>query len=94
MEITGTFFFDPADPIYRDHFPEMPVVPGTQIIRAFMEAGGRVLEGKSRVVIENFRFGRFIPPGEYRYRIKRLCDALVCELFDGDRKVAGGRLKI
>jgi 3-hydroxyacyl-[acyl-carrier-protein] dehydratase len=94
MEITGTFFFDPADPIYRDHFPEMPVVPGTQIIRAFMEAGSRILEGKRRYTVENFRFGQFIPPGEYRYRIRQLQDAMTCELFDGNRKVANGRLRI
>lgn len=31
----GTFFFDPKDKIYKDHFPENPVVPGSVIIHAF-----------------------------------------------------------
>ncbi len=35
--ISGLFFFDPLDKIYKDHFPGTPVVPGSIIISAFVE---------------------------------------------------------
>jgi len=92
MEITGTFFFDPADRIYRDHFPAHPVVPGTQIVRAFLEAGRRGVPTANRFVIDHFRFRRFIVPGEYAYRIQSEDKGLSCELFDQDRIVAAGRM--
>jgi 3-hydroxyacyl-[acyl-carrier-protein] dehydratase len=92
MEITGTFFFDPADRIYRDHFPAHPVVPGTQIVRAFMEAIRRAMPTANRLAIDHFRFRQFVVPGEYAYRIQSGEKGLACEMFDQDRIVATGRM--
>jgi 3-hydroxyacyl-[acyl-carrier-protein] dehydratase len=92
MKITGTFFFDPADRIYRDHFPSHPVVPGTQIVRAFMEAVRRGMPTANRFVIDHFRFRHFIVPGEYSYRIQPEDKGLSCALFDQDRIVVTGRM--
>jgi len=91
-EISGIFLFDPADPIYQDHFPGNPIVPGTQIIRAFREAARKVLPGANRFVIENFKFRQFVPPGEYAYRMRYAGKSLACELLDRNRAVVTGRL--
>jgi 3-hydroxyacyl-[acyl-carrier-protein] dehydratase len=94
MEVSGTFFFDPEDLIYKDHFPGNPTVPGTQIIRAFIESGRKIVPSAGRFMIDNFKFKQFIKPGEYRYRIRQSPGFLSCELFDGDNPVASGRLKL
>lgn len=94
MEAVGTFFFDPGDLIYKDHFPGNPTVPGTQIIRAFMESVKRMAPSANHFTIDNFKFRRFIKPGEYRYRIRQQPGFFSCELFDGENPVASGRLKI
>lgn len=36
--VTGSFHFPANDPIYADHFPDIPIVPGTLIIHAFVTA--------------------------------------------------------
>lgn len=94
MEISGFFFFDPDDRIYKDHFPGNPTVPGTQIIHAFMESAKRIYPSAERFLIENFKFRQFIKPGEYRYRIRQSPGFLSCELFDGETPAATGRLKL
>lgn len=93
-EINGTFLFDPADPIYQDHFPGNPIVPGTQIIRAFREAARKILPGTDRFVIDNFKFRQFVPPGEYTYRMRNAGNFLTCELLDRNRAVVTGRLSL
>ncbi len=87
-EYQGTFFFDPEDPIYREHFPGNPVVPGSVIIRAFMMAA----PVKVRMV-KDFRFRKFISPGEYAFRIADRGGYLDCRLFQGGSAVAVGKLE-
>ena len=92
--VTGEIFFDPEDSIYADHFPGNPVVPGSLIIAAFLRVVGLAAkaEGKSWSV-ENFRFRRFIPPGQYDYRISWKSDGSVqCALYDDGRTVVTGIL--
>lgn len=93
----GHFFFDPADPIYRDHFPGRPVVPGSLIVQAFMTVIDRLRCADALETVERFRFKRFIAPGTYVYRLEeRQCDSgghgWHCSLFDGDQLVASGDL--
>ncbi len=90
--LEGAFYFDPEDPIYRDHFPGNPVVPGSMIISAFMLAARRMGEGGSVRSVFDFRFKKFISPGEYPYRIEVLGDSLGCTLFSGKSVAATGRL--
>jgi 3-hydroxyacyl-[acyl-carrier-protein] dehydratase len=92
MEMTGTFLFDPEDPIYLDHFPGNPIVPGTQIVRAFRKAAQQTMPGTYHLVIDNFKFRQFIAPGEYTYRINYSENVFGCELFDDKRAVVTGRL--
>ncbi len=91
--MNGIFFFDPADKIYADHFPGNPVVPGSLIVHAFMEAGKKIgFTNANRA--ENFRFKRFISPGEYSYNIQFQTNCLQCELYHENKTVVTGTLRI
>lgn len=91
--LQGTFFFDPDDRIYAHHFPGHPVVPGSMIVRAFMLAGEKLGLCENLCAIENFRFKRFISPGEYAYNMAIFEDGLKCTLYDGPSVVVTGTLK-
>lgn len=89
----GRFCFAPDDPIYRDHFPGYPVVPGSLIIHAFMSEIGKVTGDATAQSISNFRFKRFLSPGCYAYRIEPKSDGrLACFLYDEDKAVVTGTL--
>jgi len=90
----GTLCFDPADRIYGDHFPGNPVVPGSLIVHAFMEAGRKMGIAPGCCAIENFTFREFVPPGAYPFSMEPLPDRLKCRLYQGDRTLATGILKI
>lgn len=90
----GQFFFDPRDPIYADHFPGKPVVPGSLIINAFITAAQSAMRDVNACLVENFRFRRFISPGRYAFRLQRIGqDVIRCTLFDTARTVVSGTLQ-
>ena len=84
MEINGTFYFDPDDRIYEDHFPGNPVVPGSVIVNAFLKAGKESGPWEGKYVIEDFRFKGFVSPGEHAYRIQFQTEQMKCRLFQTD----------
>lgn len=90
---SGTFDFDPRDPVFAEHFPGNPVVPGSLIVQAFLEAvRGFAIKGEYRRV-ERFRFKRFIRPGQYVFLLEQIDDdCLKCTLMEGRATVATGRL--
>jgi 3-hydroxyacyl-[acyl-carrier-protein] dehydratase len=92
--IAGEFYFDPDDPIYADHFPGRPVVPGSLIVEAFMTAVRPFLkEPWCIILVENFRFRHFISPGRYAFCVTSKTDgSLQCVLYDDGRTVAAGLL--
>lgn len=90
----GHFHFDPQDPIYQDHFPGSPVVPGSLIIDAFMTVARPALQGQGGCSVENFRFRQFIRPGRYAFRMQRKADGCMqCTLYANDRAVVTGTLR-
>lgn len=87
----GYFEFDPGDPIFADHFPGYPVVPGSLIINAFVTAAKSLIKTGSIYRIENFRFKRFITPGCYAYRmVSKAGNRLDCTLYQDQRVVVTG----
>jgi|SRR5208337_3225337 len=90
----GSFFFDPDDAIYPDHFPGNPVVPGSMIIQGFMLAADRIRACHGAFSISGFRFRKFISPGEYDYRIEISGNDMKCTLFEGSSVVASGTLRL
>ncbi|MEN6437802.1 MAG: hypothetical protein ABFD97_04410 [Syntrophobacter sp.] len=93
LRAEGVFFFDPEDPIYADHFPGKPVVPGSLIIQAFLAAARK--EGFIQPVnsVRDFRFKRFVSPGEYRYSLEPAGTLLKCRLYDGASAIVTGTLE-
>lgn len=81
MNIKGTFYFDPSDKIYAEHFPGKPVVPGSLIIHAFLKALKEEGFNQIQYIIKDFRFKKFVSPGEYNFDIEMLQDQIKCKLF-------------
>ncbi len=81
MNIKGTFYFDPSDKIYADHFPGKPVVPGSLVIHAFLKALQEEEVNNVLYIIENFRFREFVSPGEYPFNIEIDYNKMKCRLF-------------
>jgi 3-hydroxyacyl-[acyl-carrier-protein] dehydratase len=92
-KLDGVFFFDPEDRIYMDHFPSNPVVPGSVIVNAFMEACKRLGIKEDTFLIENFRFARFVSPGKYNFRIQEIKGGIGCTLYNKSQKVVTGKLR-
>jgi 3-hydroxyacyl-[acyl-carrier-protein] dehydratase len=90
---SGTFVFDPLDPIFAEHFPGNPVVPGSLIVQAFLEAVREfAINGEFRKV-ERFRFKHFVQPGQYAFLLEQVDDdCLKCTLKQRQATVATGRL--
>ncbi|MBF0450591.1 MAG: hypothetical protein HQK75_07800 [Candidatus Magnetomorum sp.] len=88
-QIKGRFFFDPKDPIYHYHFPYFPVVPGSLIIGAFLQAIEKDRELK-RPVIHTFKFMGFTVPGACDYVIEMTDFQGKCQLFQQEKKRAKG----
>ncbi|MCP3924374.1 MAG: hypothetical protein GY714_17500 [Desulfobacterales bacterium] len=88
MKRTGDFYFDPKDEIYREHFPGNPVVPGTVIIKAFID-----LLGESNLRVENFTFRKFLTPGSCSYIIDQKENIYYCKIYSGNITYAKGIIK-
>ena len=83
MEIEGKFYFDPSDRIYKDHFPGNPVVPGSVIVSAFIDAGKRAGALEDGFTVRDFKFREFVPPGGHGFIIETYQDRLKCRLYRG-----------
>ena len=86
----GSFFFDPYDPIYADHFPGRPVVPGSLIMEAFVRAAEQL--GIGITALTRFRFKRFAPPGRYSYELQISAGIVRCRLLNEGREYACGKM--
>jgi 3-hydroxyacyl-[acyl-carrier-protein] dehydratase len=88
----GILLFDPDDPIYADHFPGAPVVPGTMILSGLRRAVARSTGGPPPTRVIRFRFRRFVGAGSYRYTLEAASEGIFCRLWDGSDLVAAGEL--
>lgn len=91
--VEGTVFFDPADKIYADHFPGNPIVPGSLIVQAFLEAAEKLGIDFPCHQVENFVFREFLHPGKYSLIIEVLPDRLICSLGDSGKIRAAGTIR-
>jgi 3-hydroxyacyl-[acyl-carrier-protein] dehydratase len=89
----GIFYFHPDDGIYQDHFPGYPVVPGSLIVHAFLQAAREACFLPDHLTIENFRFREFLSPGHHAFRIELEEDRLKCQIYRGEKKLVTGALR-
>ena len=92
--LKGVLLFDPDDPLYKDHFPGTPVVPGSLIIHGCTEVLKKAGIKSKISGIKNFRFKKFLSPGEYPYIIKIEPEKITCEIFNKNKKAVTGTFKI
>ena len=85
----GRFTFPAYDPIYADHFPHAPVVPGTLIIHAFRQEATR--RGWQVRGIRAFRFRHFVTPGTYAFTLTPTEYGLRCTLTQTDEAGNAGK---
>lgn len=92
--ISGSFLFDPTDKIYLEHFPGNPVVPGSLIIDAFVKVLITHNIIQKGYTLNNFRFKKFISPGEYRFHITNVASVFSCKLLNGEKTAVTGNILI
>ena len=82
-EVRGTWRFSGEHPLFDEHFPGAPRVPGTLVIEA-MRAGAEALFPGWRVLgVKRFRFRHFIEPGAYDYAFTPQSGASCCPASGG-----------
>lgn len=90
--LSGFFYFDPEDKIYLQHFPGNPVVPGSIIIDSFVKVLTKKKFISSGFTVNNFRFKKFIPPGEYRFTVSISESSFSCRLFSEAKAAVTGEI--
>lgn len=89
----GRVRFDGAHPLFADHFPGAPVVPGTLVARFFCAACAALAPEQRVTGLKRFRFRHFVAPGEYAWSIRLEEGAARCALRDAEGTLlASGRL--
>ncbi|MBU1171385.1 MAG: hypothetical protein KKD44_17670 [Proteobacteria bacterium] len=90
----GYFYFDPHDGIYKDHFPGHPIVPGSIIVQAFVQAIGTYASGGAKLDLSQFRFKHFISPGKYRFSLVPETGRILCRLYDHEKTLVTGTVNL
>jgi len=85
--IEGEFYFDPADPVFKVHFPLFPVVPGSLIIGEFLD-----VIPFTCVKIKQFKFIHFAIPGKSAYQISITDNVARCQLIQENQIIAKGTI--
>ena len=93
MQKSGVLHFDPGLPLFREHFPGAPRVPGSLIIAALAVEAGRLFPRLLPVRAGRFRFRFFLTPGDWPFSMDY--DETGCRVFcrvGSDRIMADGVL--
>lgn len=72
---TGVVAFDPALPLFQDHFPRFPVVPGVLLLESLAQLSGKLIGYTVRKqrgdwpfpiisMMNGVKFRRFVRPGQ------------------------------
>ena len=88
--IHATLTFDGNDPLYEDHFPGNPVVPGSLVVEAFLNLLQE--RGVTPLSVRNFRFRQFIAPGSYPCKVVLAEAKASCTLFHGESWAVTGEV--
>lgn len=78
MPQSGVLHFDASLPLFREHFPGAPRVPGSLIMAALAEEARRLFPELAPVRAERFRFRSFLTPGDWPFSME--FDETACRL--------------
>lgn len=93
VKIEGSIHFCADDPIYETHFPQCPVVPGSLMVHAFLQALRENGIAAEKLCVENFSFREFLSPGMCRFEIKGREGKFQCRITRDGKKIASGILR-
>ncbi len=89
-QAVGTITFDSTDSIYKTHFPNAPVVPGSLVIHAFTKAVQTHFPESAYTNACKFRFKIFLSPAHYGYEIEMVPDKIKCKLKNNTKTIVTG----
>lgn len=84
--------FAPDHPIFADHFPGAPVVPGSCLLDALGRMVAQHYGCLAPVNARNVRFRRFVPPGTHTCVVEPLPDGYRCTILVNDTPAMTGTL--
>ena len=92
LHARGLCRFVAGHPLFEDHFPGAPRVPGTLIIEAMRREAEARFPGWRPVGVRRFRFRHFVEPGDYACLLELRPDpgTIRCVLLCGERRMAEG----
>lgn len=94
LSARGTWLFSGEHPLFRDHFPGAPRLPGSLLIEAMRAEATVRFPGWRIVGVHRFQFRQFVEPGEYAYTLELQPETahIRCTLLAGERCMARGTL--
>lgn len=93
FKMEGNLHFCPDDLIYKTHYPQCPVVPGSLIVHAFLQTLQQNGFKTEKLWVENFSFREFISPGLCWYDVKGRKGKFQCIITRDGKKMASGVLR-
>lgn len=95
LHARGLWRFAAGHPLFEDHFPGAPRVPGTIIIEAMRREAEARFPGWRPVGVRRFRFRHFAAPGDYVCLLELRPEAgtIRCVLLSGKRRMAEGTFR-
>ena len=85
---SGIFVFESNLAIFKVHFPGYPVVPGSMIVDRFICEIKRITGCDiTSIKVKNFKFLKFIPPGNYKFSIKYEKQRYICMLYEDNKTI-------
>jgi 3-hydroxyacyl-[acyl-carrier-protein] dehydratase len=96
----ATVCFHADDPVFDDHFPGRPIVPGVLLTESMAQVAGWLVAATLRferwpllVMIDRAKFGRFVKPGEPLTIQARLV-AQGTDIFEAQCAVRAGEARV
>lgn len=91
--LEGSIYFDKNDPLFREHFPGNPIVPGSVVIRELLKTAEDLgLNFQRPVTIKQFKFRNFLKPGKYKYILEQTTKGIKCSLLSDAGICVTGRI--
>lgn len=94
--VTDHLAFPGSHPLFEDHFPGAPRVPGSIIASALLRGVRRAFPGHVPVEVARLRFRHFLLPGAYvcSFELDDAGTRARCRVLDGERCLVEGTITV